>query len=174
MARVTVEDCLENVENRFDLVLKATNRARALELGAADAMVPLDNDKPTVVALREIAGGFNITGNPQAGTDDADVMFASDMMQQPDVIRPEEPSSAADFFRSSFGGVDQAQDSALTDPFSRFVSQNTVQETDAGAAQAATDSWGQQQAPQDSFSGSTVEPTDSSSSLNGDDTDTDK
>ena len=45
MARVTVEDCLLNVDNRFDLVLKAAKRARDLELGKADPMVPKDNDK---------------------------------------------------------------------------------------------------------------------------------
>lgn len=60
MARVTVEDCLEYVDNRFDLVLKSAKRAHLLELGAADAMVPLDNDKPTVLALREIAAGFDV------------------------------------------------------------------------------------------------------------------
>jgi DNA-directed RNA polymerase subunit omega len=57
MARVTVEDCLENVENRFQLVLVATRRARQLVLGAEACVAP-ENDKPTVVALREIAGGF--------------------------------------------------------------------------------------------------------------------
>jgi len=57
MARVTVEDCLENVENRFQLVLVATKRARQLNAGA-EPTVPRSNDKPTVVALREIAGGF--------------------------------------------------------------------------------------------------------------------
>ncbi len=57
MARVTVEDCLENVENRFQLVLVATKRARQLALGA-EPCVSRENDKPTVVALREIAGGF--------------------------------------------------------------------------------------------------------------------
>ena len=60
MARVTVEDCLKHVENRFDLVLKAAERAHALEMGAADPMVPLDNDKPTVIALREIAQGYDV------------------------------------------------------------------------------------------------------------------
>ena len=50
MARITVEDCLENVENRFDLVLKAAARAHLLELGAADPLVPRENDKVTVVA----------------------------------------------------------------------------------------------------------------------------
>jgi len=54
MARLTVEDCLEHVENRFELVLIAAKRARQLSMGA-EALVPLDNDKPTVIALREIA-----------------------------------------------------------------------------------------------------------------------
>lgn len=57
MARITVEDCLENVDNRFDLVLLATKRARQLVRGA-DPKVPWENDKPTVVALREIAEGL--------------------------------------------------------------------------------------------------------------------
>ena len=54
MARLTVEDCLDNVENRFELVLVAAQRARQLAMGA-DPLVPEDNDKPTVMALREIA-----------------------------------------------------------------------------------------------------------------------
>ncbi|MCL5801263.1 MAG: DNA-directed RNA polymerase subunit omega [Gammaproteobacteria bacterium] len=56
MARVTVEDCLANVDNRFQLVLVAAKRARALSMGAQPT-VPWDNDKATVVALREIALG---------------------------------------------------------------------------------------------------------------------
>ena len=56
MARVTVEDCLDNVDNRFQLVLVATKRARQLANGT-DPMVAWENDKPTVVALREIADG---------------------------------------------------------------------------------------------------------------------
>ena len=61
MARVTVEDCLKYCENRFDLVLKAAARAHRLELGQVEPMVPVDNDKPAVVALREIAAGFDVT-----------------------------------------------------------------------------------------------------------------
>jgi len=57
MARVTVEDCLENVENRFELVLVAAKRARNISVGA-EPMVAIENDKPTVVALREIAQGL--------------------------------------------------------------------------------------------------------------------
>ncbi|MEJ2315786.1 MAG: DNA-directed RNA polymerase subunit omega [Gammaproteobacteria bacterium] len=57
MARITVEDCLDHVDNRFDLVLLATKRARQLAAGV-DPLVPWENDKPTVVALREIAEGL--------------------------------------------------------------------------------------------------------------------
>jgi len=57
MARITVEDCLENVENRFELVLVAARRTRQLQLGA-DPLVPEDRDKHTVIALREIAEGM--------------------------------------------------------------------------------------------------------------------
>ncbi|MCW8883687.1 MAG: DNA-directed RNA polymerase subunit omega [Motiliproteus sp.] len=57
MARVTVEDCLENVENRFELIMVSSKRARQLATGGKEAMVDWENDKPTVVALREIAEG---------------------------------------------------------------------------------------------------------------------
>ena len=58
MARVTVEDCLENVANRFELVMVATKRARQIAVRGDQPMVDWENDKPTVVALREIAEGF--------------------------------------------------------------------------------------------------------------------
>ncbi|MCH8177479.1 MAG: DNA-directed RNA polymerase subunit omega [Proteobacteria bacterium] len=57
MARITVEDCLEHVDNRFDLVLLAARRARQIAQGA-DPLVPAENDKPTVIALREIAANL--------------------------------------------------------------------------------------------------------------------
>src|SRR5580700_9270315 len=57
MARVTVEDCLKNVKNRFELVMIAAKRARQLMRGK-DPKVEWDNDKATVVALREIAEGY--------------------------------------------------------------------------------------------------------------------
>lgn len=72
MARVTVEDCMDNVENLFELVLVATKRARQLSNGA-ESMVPWENDKPTVVALREIADG-HITPSV---LDEADNPFAA-------------------------------------------------------------------------------------------------
>jgi len=56
MARITVEDCLGNIDNIFEMVLVAAKRARRIAHGA-DAMVELENDKPTVIALREIAEG---------------------------------------------------------------------------------------------------------------------
>lgn len=57
MARTTVEDCLDFVDNRFHLVLVAAKRAREIAMGD-DPLVPVDNDKPTVLALREIAAGL--------------------------------------------------------------------------------------------------------------------
>ena len=57
MARITVEDCLDNIGNIFEMVLVAAKRARRIAHGA-DPMVERDNDKPTVVALREIADGL--------------------------------------------------------------------------------------------------------------------
>ena len=65
MARVTVEDCLDQVENRFELVILSAKRARQIANGA-EPTVEWDNDKPTVVALRELA----------AGTIDAEVVLA--------------------------------------------------------------------------------------------------
>lgn len=62
MARVTVEDCLRNVKNRFELVILASKRARQLMRGK-EPKVEWDNDKPTVVALREIAAGFTTMSN---------------------------------------------------------------------------------------------------------------
>ncbi len=57
MARVTVEDCLENVANRFELVMVSSKRARQIANEGKEPLVPLENDKPTVLALREIAEG---------------------------------------------------------------------------------------------------------------------
>ena len=58
LARVTVEDCLEHVENRFELVELATRRARQIQLFEAEPLVPEENDKHTVIALREVAEGL--------------------------------------------------------------------------------------------------------------------
>jgi DNA-directed RNA polymerase subunit omega len=58
MARVTVEDCLEQLDNRFELVLVGSRRARQFQTGGKEPRVAWENDKPTVVALREIAEGL--------------------------------------------------------------------------------------------------------------------
>lgn len=68
MARITVEDCLDNVDNRFELVMVASKRARQIATGGKVPMVPEDGDKPTVLALREIELGL-ITAEVLSNTD---------------------------------------------------------------------------------------------------------
>ena len=86
MARVTVEDCLENVANRFELVMVASKRARQLATGGRDPMVQEESDKPTVIALREIAEGFVTNeilrreSEMDAEDELADVMEASEIL----------------------------------------------------------------------------------------------
>lgn len=58
MARITVEDCLDFVDNRFQLVMLAAKRARLLAQSKQESKLPWENDKPTVLALREIADGL--------------------------------------------------------------------------------------------------------------------
>ncbi len=82
MARITVEDCLENVDNRFHLVLLASKRARQLVNGV-DPLLPWENDKPTVVALREIAEGLvdDATINPPQEIIDPDQALSAEMAE---------------------------------------------------------------------------------------------
>ena len=80
MARVTVEDCLEHVDNRFDLVLLATKRARQIANGV-EPLLPWEKDKPTVMALREIAEGLvtdEILNLPES---DVDMMISEAEIQ---------------------------------------------------------------------------------------------
>lgn len=82
MARLTVEDCLDNVVNRFELVLIASQRARQLAMGA-EPLVPEDNDKPTVIALREIAENLInkaiLEAPEEKATDDIDAMIEGNL-----------------------------------------------------------------------------------------------
>ncbi|HEY0721127.1 MAG TPA: DNA-directed RNA polymerase subunit omega [Gammaproteobacteria bacterium] len=78
MARVTVEDCLTNLDNRFQLVLVATRRARQIANGK-EPMVPWENDKPTVVALREIAHGL-------VGREILDVPLVEEVEEEEEVV----------------------------------------------------------------------------------------
>ena len=80
MARITVEDCLENINNIFEMVLVASKRARRLAHGA-DPMVELENDKPTVIALREIADG-HVT---PAILDEIEAPQVDDLLQSTDM-----------------------------------------------------------------------------------------
>lgn len=61
MARVTIEDCLKEMDDRFRIVLAASKRAKAIKMGAEPEVDP-ENDKATVIALREIAAGYDVTG----------------------------------------------------------------------------------------------------------------
>ena len=76
MARITVEDCLDNIDNIFEMVLVAAKRARRVAHGA-DPFVEIENDKPTVIALREIAKG-HVT---PAILDEIDQPAAQDFLQ---------------------------------------------------------------------------------------------
>ncbi len=83
MARVTVEDCLDNVDNRFELVMVASKRARQLTIGGKDPKVDWENDKATVVALREIAEGLvtPLSVDDRTVDDDEAAMFLSGVSQ---------------------------------------------------------------------------------------------
>ena len=112
MARVTVEDCLDKIPNRFDLVVLAARRARDLTLGRAP-FVERENDKPTVIALREIAEGLidldylsvqeaspmDMLGkpDPDSGPTDTDEELAALLMEDADgEDEEEEPETVAD------------------------------------------------------------------------------
>lgn len=81
MARITVEDCLDKVDNRFELVMVASKRARQIQTGGKDPMLSVDNDKPTVLALREVADGL---------------VDAKILIEKPSVDLEEEFSGSAD------------------------------------------------------------------------------
>ena len=83
MARLTVEDCLDYVDNRFELVLVAAKRARQLSMGA-DPLVELENDKPTVLALREIAENKinkSVLNEEVVPQDDIEAMIEGELLQ---------------------------------------------------------------------------------------------
>ena len=84
MARITVEDCLDHVDNRFELVMVGSKRARQLATGGRPALVPEENDKPTVIALREI----------EAGLVTADIL--TEVVQDYEIVEFEESTDAAE------------------------------------------------------------------------------
>jgi DNA-directed RNA polymerase subunit omega len=108
MARITVQDCLEQVDNRFELVLAAARRARQVSLGA-EPRLPRENDKPTVIALREFAAGnvgSEVLNEPEAQFD-AEAAVDTDVALDADA----EPAAEADQ-GSSAETQDAAADSA--------------------------------------------------------------
>ncbi|MET0072610.1 MAG: DNA-directed RNA polymerase subunit omega [Candidatus Thiodiazotropha sp.] len=90
MARVTVEDCMDYVDNRFDLVLLATKRARQLVNGV-EPLLPWENDKPTVMALREIAEGLISHSDMEKQEAEEDLVVDETMMDID--ITPIDPAS---------------------------------------------------------------------------------
>ena len=84
MARITVEDCLDHVDNRFELVMVGSKRARQLATGGRPALVPEENDKPTVIALREI----------EAGLVTADIL--TEVVQDYEIVEFEESTDAVE------------------------------------------------------------------------------
>ncbi|HHF0443765.1 TPA: DNA-directed RNA polymerase subunit omega [Haemophilus influenzae] len=84
MARVTVQDAVEKIGNRFDLILTAVRRARQLQLNQSAPLVPENNDKPTVIALREI----------EKGLINQDIMDAQEFQEMAKVQETEEAAVA--------------------------------------------------------------------------------
>ena len=110
MARVTVEDCVDKIPNRFDLVLAAAQRARQIS-GGADLTIDRDRDKNPVVALREIAE----TKLDQAVLKDS---LISGMQKHADIDKPEEVNEMAELEQElaaalAQGGAEAAQPKAL-------------------------------------------------------------
>ena len=93
MARITVEDCLENVANRFELVMVGSKRARQLATGGKEPHVEWENDKPTVVALREIEEGF-VTAAILDEKEEVDEFLSLDSFDLPPIVDSESETSA--------------------------------------------------------------------------------
>lgn len=84
MARITVEDCLDHVDNRFELVLVSSKRARQIAVEGKEPHVARENDKPTVIALREIEQGFinaSILTEKESNDDYSLDVFADEMAE---------------------------------------------------------------------------------------------
>lgn len=104
MARITVEDCLDHVDNRFELVMVSSKRARQIAVQGKDPLVAEENDKPTVIALREI----------EEGLVDASILSEPDEVVAPKAIYPQGEGDSADeiareMSNSDAPGNDQAQ-----------------------------------------------------------------
>jgi len=96
MARITVEDCLDKVDNRFQLVMISSKRARQIQTGGKDPLVPIDNDKPTVIALREIAEGLVDSSILAIKSANPVAMLSRDELKTPPPQRGEDESLSED------------------------------------------------------------------------------
>ena len=93
MARITVEDCLDHVDNRFELVMVGSKRARQLAVEGRPALVDEENDKPTVIALREIEQGLVTAAILTEVVQDYEILDAAHVIDPAAVTEaPEEPS----------------------------------------------------------------------------------
>lgn len=116
MARVTVEDCLENVDNRFELVKLAARRARQIAMGK-EPLVEAQNDKPTVIALREIAAGLideDILNEAEAAEKE---QFMEGSMTDESEESVEEQSDTLDMaaaIKAALSGESDSSDSEIT------------------------------------------------------------
>ena len=93
MARVTVEKCLTRVKNRFELVRVASRRTRQLTLGGKVPLVPEENDKPPVIALREIEEGY-ITADILNEKDEPE--YSHDILINPEISAFNDPDMKID------------------------------------------------------------------------------
>ena len=109
MARVTVEDCLSNVDNRFQLVLVATKRARQISLGATPFVEP-EKDKPTVVALREIAEGLVTRDILDESIEEEILEFVAESDEESD--GPDELDALTAALQAELAGSDEESDTA--------------------------------------------------------------
>lgn len=106
MARITIEDCLDNVDNRFQLVLVATKRARQILLGA-EPMIEVDKHKPTVTALREIADGLVTRDilNEQPAEEEMLSDFMADLDENGEAISTNDEAATADVVATAAEGA---------------------------------------------------------------------
>lgn len=149
MARVTVEDCLDKVDNRFELCLVATKRARQIANGK-EPLVPWENDKPTVVALRELAAGLydpKAIDEPEVVEEDllGGVEITAEDMEAVPGIEPQKLEGAGEGQQveempSDDASLADAITAALRAEAAASVSANAASEDDAASGSESSDS----------------------------------
>ena len=128
MARITVEDCLKEIENRFEMVMAASKRARSLMIDGATPVVEERNDKATVIALREIASGMVITEADQA------LEATTEALAQLDADEQAEAST------SETADIDEAALASLTAELAgELTSSSEANTAEAGASKDSQD-----------------------------------